>query len=143
MTTTPFKTLQCLILLSAMAIIFSSCLKDDCKQFYTYKYYKPVYMSYSDLRNAIKSSGAIDMKSIGKIYYKAPYIFVNEMNVGIHVIDNTSPSSPQNVAFINVPGNLDIAIKDNVLYADSYVDFVAIDISDPKNVHEIWRDQQV
>src|SRR5207249_9750630 len=59
---------------------------------------------------------------------KSPYIFVSEVNQGIHVIDNTNPSSPQNVAFINVPGNLDIAIKDNVLYADSYIDFVAVEI---------------
>lgn len=100
-------------------------------------------MSYSDLRQSVKSSSATDLKDVGKIYYKAPYIFVSEVNKGIHVIDNTNPSSPQNVAFIQVPGNLDIAVKDNVLYADNFIDLVAIDISDPKNVKEIWRDQEV
>ncbi len=30
-----------------------------------------------------------------------------------------------------------------MLYADSYIDLVALDISDPKNVKEIWRDQEV
>ncbi|HYV95138.1 MAG TPA: hypothetical protein VE978_25405 [Chitinophagales bacterium] len=143
MTTATLKTLQCFVLLSAMAISFSSCLKDDCKQFYTYQLYKPVYMSYDDLRAAVKSSAITDMKNIGKIYYKAPYIFLSEVDKGIHVLDNTNPSSPQNIAFINVPGNLDIAIKDNVLYADSYIDLVGIDISDPNNAKEIWRDQNV
>src|SRR6187401_2608529 len=103
MTTSISKTLQSFILLSAMAISFSSCLKDDCKQFYTYKLYKPVYMSYDDLRQAVKSSTATDLKNVGKIYYKAPYIFVIEVDAGIHVLDNTNPSSPQNIAFIKVP----------------------------------------
>src|SRR6185436_7954170 len=113
MTNSTLKTLQCFILLSAMALSFSSCLKDDCKQFYTYKLYKPVYMSYDELRSAVKSTAVTDLKTVGKIYYKAPYIFISEVNEGIHVLDNTNPSSPQNVAFIKVPGNLDIAVKDN------------------------------
>lgn len=143
MTTATRKTLQYFILLSAITITFSSCLKDACKQFYSYKLYKPVYMTYTELRQSVKSVSATELKDVGKIYYKSPYIFVGEVNKGIHVIDNTNPSSPQNIGFIRIPGNLDIAIKDNVLFADSYIDLVAIDISDPKNVTEIWRDQEV
>jgi len=100
-------------------------------------------MSYNELRKQVSTTSPTDMVEVGKIYYKAPYIFVNEVNKGIHVIDNSDPSSPMNVAFINIPGNLDIAVKDQILYADSYIDLVAIDISDPLNAKEIWRDQQV
>ena len=143
MTTSPLRSLQAICLLSAMAFAFSSCLKDECKQFYSYKVFTPVYLSYNDLRKPITTSTSATLQDIGKIYYKAPFIFVNEVNKGIHVIDNSDPSSPQNVAFINIPGNLDIAVKDNILYADSYIDLVAIDISDPLHAQEIWRDQQV
>ena len=38
---------------------------------------------------------------------------------------------------------MDIAIKSNILYADSYVDLVAIDISDPLNVKEKSRLKKV
>jgi hypothetical protein len=50
------------------------------------------------------------------------------------VIDNRNPASPQNVAFISIPGNLDLALKGNILYADLYTDLVTLDISNPLNV---------
>ncbi|MFI5136072.1 MAG: hypothetical protein ACHQD9_09490, partial [Chitinophagales bacterium] len=87
MTTSPLRSLQAICLLSAMALAFSSCVKDSCKQFYTYTLFKPVYMSYPDLRSAVKTTAALDLQDVGKIYYKAPCIFVNEVNKGLHVID--------------------------------------------------------
>ena len=56
------------------------------------------------------------------------------MDRGIHVINNANPSQPVNVAFIDIPGNMDMAVKGNILYADLYTDLVAIDITDPLNV---------
>ena len=53
---------------------------------------------------------------------------------GIHVIDNSNPSSPKNIAFIDIPGNIDLAVKGNMLYADLYTDLVTLDISNPLNV---------
>jgi hypothetical protein len=41
---------------------------------------------------------------------------------------------PKFVNFINIPGNVDMAVNDNILYADHYIDLLAIDISNPKNV---------
>ena len=58
---------------------------------------------------------------------------------GVHIIDNTSPSHPVNLGFIEIPGNADIAIKNNILYADSYVDLVALDISDVNDIREVDR----
>lgn len=59
-------------------------------------------------------------------------MYINERFEGIHVIDNRDPSSPQNVAFLDIPGNIDLAVNGDALYADSYVDLVTIDISNPK-----------
>lgn len=121
-----------LILLFAFAA--SSCKKDKCEQTVTYKTYEPVYMSYEELRNSVKTESAQPLKNPGKIYLKGNYIFVNEIDKGIHIIDNTHPASPQNISFIKIPGNLDLAANGNILYADSYVDLLALDITDPKNV---------
>jgi hypothetical protein len=127
-----------LILISALFFI-ASCKKDKCVQTVTYKTYEPVYMSYEELRSAVKSEPAQALKKPGKIYMKGNYIFINEIDKGIHIIDNTNPVSPQNIAFINIPGNIDIAAIGNVLYADSYIDLLTLDISNPSNVTVLKR----
>ena len=40
---------------------------------------------------------------------------------------------------INIPGNYDIATKDDYLYADSYIDLVIFDISDVNSIKEVNR----
>jgi hypothetical protein len=79
----------------------------------------------------MKSAPAQALGNPGKIYIYGNYIFLNESNVGIHIIDNSQPSAPRNIAFIPIPGNLDLAVTGNTLYADSYSDLVTFDISNP------------
>jgi len=105
----------------------------------TYMANTPVYMTPEELQTSVVSTAASDLEDPGKIHVKGNYIFVVEAFKGVHVIDNTNPASPQNNAFIKVPGVVDIATKDNVLYADSYTDLVAIDISDPQHVNTLSR----
>ncbi len=115
-----------------LMVFFSSCLKDQCTR--TYSYYTPEYKTTAEVRANIKSNAPVAIEQTGKLYLKDQYIFLNEPDKGIHVIDNSNPYSPQNVAFIDIPGNIDMAVKGNYLYADSYTDLVVIDISNPKNV---------
>lgn len=67
----------------------------------------------------------------GKICFYEGYLFVSESDKGIHIIDNQNPASPRNIGFIEVTGNRDIAIKNNILYADAYTSLVWFDILDP------------
>jgi hypothetical protein len=119
-------------LVFALFILVSGCVKDQCKS--TYKIYVPLYKSVIDIRASIKSGNARPLQNTGKIYVYGNYVFVNEVNKGVHVINNANPASPQNVSFINIPGNVDIAVKDGHLYADSYADLFVLDISNPMNV---------
>lgn len=121
----------------------SGCLEDKCEQMITYYSYQPVYQSMEQIRAAVAVEAARDLDRPGKMYIKDGILFISEINEGIHVIDNTDPTQPQPLAFINVPGNHDIAAKGNVLYADSYMDLVAIDISQPAQAQEIGREQEV
>ncbi|OFY65976.1 MAG: hypothetical protein A2V64_10070 [Bacteroidetes bacterium RBG_13_43_22] len=108
----------------------------------TYKEYKgnaPVYMTYSDLRDAVEIKQDVPLSDPGKIYFKDNFIFVVEELKGIHVFDNSDPSAPFKKAFINVPGAVDMAISGNILYTDSYVDLVAIDVQDIENINEVGR----
>ena len=109
----------------------------------TYDVYAPVYMSYEEFRKPITSGSVHPLEEFGKIYVKDNFIYVNELYKGVHVINNQDPSNPEIIAFINIPGNVDIAIRDNILYADSWVDLVVVDISDPTNVSEIKRIEDV
>ncbi|NQU51063.1 MAG: hypothetical protein HQ522_00845 [Bacteroidetes bacterium] len=99
----------------------------------------PVYLSFEELRSSVTKIESQDLVNPGKIYFKDGYIFINEEMKGIHVIDNRNPENPTNISFIKILGNMDLAIKNNILYADSYVDLVAIDISDVNNPVEVKR----
>ncbi|HEY6082813.1 MAG TPA: hypothetical protein VIU45_05095, partial [Chitinophagaceae bacterium] len=124
-----------LILIGVGIGIFpNSCLKDNCSSSYRYKMYIPVYQTLPDIRAAVKLEGPQPVENTGKIYFKDDFIYLNELGKGIHVIDDRNPASPQNIAFINIPGNMDMAVAGNILYADSYVDMLALDISDPRQV---------
>ena len=119
-----------------LAFITFSC-QDKIKD--TYIVNEPVYLSYNDLREAVNIKSAQDIIQPGKLYFKDHNIFVNEYMTGIHVVDNSDPSDPKILKFIEVPGNVDLAVKQNILYADSYVDLVALDISDLENIREVAR----
>jgi hypothetical protein len=82
----------------------------------------------------MKGNAPKALQQTGKLYIYGKYIFLNEPDKGIHVIDNTTPADPKNIAFIDIPGNVDLAVKGNALYADSYSDLVTFDISDPRAV---------
>jgi hypothetical protein len=112
-----------------------------CKDKYTEQYLslEPVYLGYQDFRASVKVISQQDLVKPGKIYTIGNYIFINEIMKGVHVYNNTNPASPAYVGFINIPGNVDMAVKNNILYADSYIDLVAIDITDPANSKEVGR----
>ncbi len=124
-----FKTLAFI----SFSILLNGCLKDTCRRLYNYTFYLPVYKTIAQVKANIKSNPSKEIKEPGKIVISGNYIFLNEVNKGIHVIDNTRPSSPQNVAFIDIPGNVDLAVKGNTLYADLYTALITLDISNPLN----------
>jgi len=99
---------------------------------------KPIYANTDDWQT-ISSIDVQPIKQLGKIYYKDNLIYVNENLKGIHVIDNSDPTNPTKIKFIQIFGNKDIAIKGDILYADNVADLVSLDISDLDNVHEVGR----
>lgn len=121
-----------ILLLSFTAIILPACVKDKCTS--RYSYWEPVYKTKAEVRANIKNNASKEIERPGKIYIRGNYIFLNEVDKGVHIIDNSNPAAPRQVSFIDIPGNLDMAVKGNILYADFYTDLVAIDISNPQSV---------
>jgi hypothetical protein len=94
---------------------------------------KPVYASKATVLSNIRSNNPRPLEAPGKIYILGRYLFVNEIDKGVHIIDNSNPSNPRAVAFVDIPGNIDIAVRGSYLYADMYKELVVVDISDPLN----------
>jgi hypothetical protein len=128
-----------------LTLVFLIAFASGCtdKIYETFNANSPVYMSYDELRSAVKMTAAREMNNPGKIYFKDQYIFINEKMKGVHVYDVTDPANPQNKGFIEIPGNIDIAIKDNILYADSYIDLVSIDVASFSSIKEVGRVKKI
>lgn len=127
-----------LTVLLGLSVLLEGCA-DRCEYINEYRYFEPVYTSLDEIRSSVEVADPAPVTTIGKIYLKDHWLFVNDPGKGIHVIDNHDPSNPVLKSFINIPGNYDLAVKGNTLYADSYIDLVALDISDINNVHEVNR----
>lgn len=113
---------------------FGGCIKDNCNQTLSYTFFRPLYKTKGEVRANIKSNAPRLVERPGKLYIRGNYIFLTETDRGIHVIDNADPANPRNIAFIDIPGNMDMAVKGHTLYADLYTDLVAVDISNPSAV---------
>lgn len=124
------KIFKSILLASILCFVITGCIKDTCTSSQTYIKFVPVYLSPEEIRKDITIEAPKSIQNPGKIYYYDHYLMVNEYNEGIHIIDNADPSNPKPIAFWNVKGNVDIAIKDGFMYLDQYVDLVTFDISD-------------
>lgn len=95
--------------------------------------YKPIYIPESEAKS-IKVMEPRDVETQGKIYIKDSYIYVGDVERGVHIIDNSDPVNPHKIAFIQIYGNHDIAIRGDIMYADNLDDLIALDISDLQNI---------
>jgi len=128
-------------ILFVLAIIL--CWSCDNSEFITVNVATPVIMTKADFRNSVEILSPQVIDESGKIYSYGDYIFINDRFEGILIIDNTNPQAPQETAYIKIPGNIDISIKNNYLYADSSIDLVVFDISDINHISQVDRLENV
>ena len=132
------------ILSLAIAFSFQSCVQDTCERRVTYTQYIAVYKTLDEIHTVqIANETPRTLEKPGKIYFYNDYIFINENKEGIHVIDNSNPENPQNITFIKIPGNEGISIQNGILYANTYIDLLSIDISNVLNANIIGRSESV
>jgi len=127
-----------LTVLLGISVLLEGCT-NSCETTQEYVYYEPVYTTVEQIREQIALEAPRPIATVGKIYYKDGFMYVNEPGEGIHIIDNRNPSQPVVKNFLVIPGNFDLAIKGNTLYADSFVDLVALDVTSAVSVHEVGR----
>lgn len=134
--------LRYFLLLAPLAFIDTACT-DQCTETRVFRQYTAVTLTTNQVRMGLYVTQPRGLVSPGKIYTKDGYLFINELKQGIHIIDNRDAANPKPLAFISIPGNGDMAVRDNFLYADSYMDLVTLDIGNLADIREIARTQNV
>jgi hypothetical protein len=120
-----------------MLVLIQSCIPETEPEYAVSESFgfRPVYSGDEDV--AISIQAPQDVHEPGKIYEYGKYLFVNEISEGIHVFDNTDPSVPAPVAFIRIPGNTEMAMRDSILYANHLGRIAAIQLKDVNTIEEI------
>ena len=126
-------TFYFLLMTTCFSLAFMSCENEDYE---TYNVVTPITLSLSELRTSVKILPPQKTIESGKIYVYEEFIFINDVEKGIHIIDNTVPSAPKKISFLKILGNTDIAVKDQMLFADSFTDLVVFDISNIRKIVE-------
>jgi Uncharacterized conserved protein len=121
-----------IVFLILLIILPSACTEREVQE--TVLGLRPVYGTINDLRASIKTIESMPMKTVGKIYVYEDKLLINEVTKGVHIFDNSNPKSPIPIKFITIPGNLDVALKDNFMYADMGIGLATIDISNLNQV---------
>nr|MBS0038204.1 hypothetical protein [Saprospiraceae bacterium] len=126
-----------------LSVTFTSCIKDDCTSMVEVTHAEPIIVTADEFRVDITSDADHPLEEAGKIYVYGNLLLINDLNKGIHVVDNTQPENPQFINFIGIRGNVDMAVRGNYLYADSYSDLLTIDVSDWMNPFLLHREEDV
>lgn len=103
---------------------------------------KPTYISYDALLD-FEQLPPQSVENAGQILLYHNYVFLGEINKGIHVIDMSDTLHPVNISFLKIPGNKDEVAQDDRLYADNGPHLLTLDISDIHHIILIERAMNV
>lgn len=97
--------------------------------------FKPVYAPASEA--GISVMPPRELNDPGKIYLYDRYLLVNEIGEGIHVFDNVDPAMPEPLVFISIPGNTEMAVRNNILYVNHLGSIAALTINDMTTIEQL------
>lgn len=126
-----------------ISLLLSSCLKDNFKSESVYEANVPLKIDKSKIIEQTIVTEPTELVSPGKIFVYNQYLFISERSNGVHIYENSSPENPVNLKFLQIPGNVDIAVEGDYLYADSFKDLLVYNIADPTNPVLVERIENV
>ena len=114
--------------LLSLVLMLSACVKNETLRRFTI--YRPVYVTKAEVREGVAFQKPQTIDKLGNIIVYKNYLLATELDKGIHVIDAQNAGAMKKIAFIPIPGNHGLAIRNDVLYANCYDDLFAVDIAD-------------
>ena len=133
------KQLLCIVSLATLFFVSCSDSNEDDADYADYLVARPLIMSRAEFASSVDILPPQPIDESGKVYAYQDYVFINDKSKGIHIIDNSNPQQPVKIAFVEIPGNVDISVKDNFLFADSIMDLIVLDISDINSIEQVNR----
>ena len=92
--------------------------------------YAPVYYDSLAIVNSIQSLPPQPLRKSGSIYLYKTYLLIVEPDSGVHVFDNKDTTiGPIPIGFIQIQGLQNLSIKNDVLYVQSHIGLLYIDVS--------------
>lgn len=88
--------------------------------------YEPVIMSRAAFENSVQLLPVQNSTKTGKIYVKEQFLFINEVNKGFHVYNYSDPANPVPIAFIQLLGATDLAVRGHTIFINQAVDLVTL-----------------
>lgn len=133
------KKLKFLMGVIPILILKSCCISNNCEDDGSpfvddlSKRYEAIYIKREDLDTSIKIEKPKVIENSGKIYVKDKFLFINEQKKGFHIYDNSDPSNPKPLNFLQVLGSTDLAIRNNTFYVNQATDLITISINSEEN----------
>ncbi len=122
-------------------LMLAGCGKDEGTVTLTYNKATAIYGDIETVRATPLSAPARPIDNPGKIFFGEDLLLVGEEGEGIHIFDNTDPSSPTALGFVQLPFTNEFYVDKSFIYAESHYDFVKIDISNPASPTLVDREE--
>jgi len=138
------KNLKFLFLLFFCIAFQSCCLPpfdcgDDFIEPVSGSNYEPVFLNRIDFEKSVTLKNSLAIGTSGKIYIKDNLLFINELNKGFHVYDNSDPRNPKSIKFLEAPGSTDLAIRGNMVYINQATDLIAVEYDPVLNTASLTK----
>ena len=135
---------QKFIFLIFFCIAFQSCCPFlvDCEGddfIETASRYEPIFLNRVDFEKSVNLKKSLAIGTSGKIYVKDNLLFINELNKGFHVYDNSDPANPKSIKFLEAPGSTDLAIRNTMIYINQATDLIAVEYNAATNTASLTK----
>ncbi|WP_346237291.1 hypothetical protein ABDK00_011325 [Niabella insulamsoli] len=90
--------------------------------------YKPIYEDTTALYNITYQPQGRAIEKGGKIYIMGDTLYQVEEGLGIHVIDVSEKSQPENIGFISIRGCSEVAVKQSTIFTNNYDKLLALQL---------------
>ena len=127
-----------------LSFLLTSCIEDECTETVQYQSYEPVLVSEAEWRSSTFTyEPATEVCEPSGFYVYGDYLFIVDRNAGLHILDNRDNDNPQALSFLPIPGGQGIAVRNDILYISQYLDLLAFDLRDPKELQFLHRTEDV
>jgi hypothetical protein len=131
----------CLLL---VAVSLSGCLEEVCEENRIVQAFEPIVINADEWRQSEFFCGVGQpVCEATNFYVYEQYLFMMEGSSGLHILDNSDPTNPVPVTFMEAPGGQGLAVRNGILYMNQYTDLVAFDLNNPEKPELVGRTEDV